>query len=161
MSTAEDVFALYEKQDSYKSIVLPITIGDSSTPCRFKTKCYICPGEECAICLEKIMSKKEAYLTGCGHSFHRECLLKTFESKWKQKLYCTLKCPLCRCNLGLPSLFERYSYQDTKPNYLDGLENFWITKDLIMPHFCTHTKEGIHYLGMKNTCCRCKGYLQC
>ena len=109
-ATAEDVFYLYERNkcvydncklagrrcpdsdlemECYCSIsntsVLPITIGDQSVKCDFKRKVYIKQGEECSICLEQIYQKNNAYLTSCGHSFHRSCLFKAFENKIDNK----------------------------------------------------------------------------
>ena len=61
--TSEEVFALFErKEEETKPIVQPISIGDSSISCRFSVKCYIRPGEECPVCLEKIILKKDVYL---------------------------------------------------------------------------------------------------
>ena len=39
-----------------------------------KTKHYIKIGETCSICLEEIWSKKDAFLTDCGHGFHASCI---------------------------------------------------------------------------------------
>jgi hypothetical protein len=104
------------------------------------------------------MMKKNAYLTGCGHAFHRSCLFRTLESSWREKLFTILKCPLCRCKLGVPLLLERYTVEDKQPNHLDVIENFWLTKDFLLPHFCTNTKRKNHYLGMHRSCDRCKEY---
>ena len=45
MSTAEDVFYLYERNslvyNNDEKKVLPYTIGDQDTPCNLKIKCYI------------------------------------------------------------------------------------------------------------------------
>ena len=180
-ATTEDVFHLYERNklvylnECTKSesccrkycfcyldeAVQPITIGDQFVPCKLSTKCYVNPGEECPICLEKIMMKKEAFLTGCGHAFHRHCLFKTFETKWKTVSHTTLRCPLCRCALGFPNLLERYSMSPFQMNYLDILENFWITKDYIMPHYCYNRLLNPHYLGtLHKTCKKCKEYVK-
>jgi len=133
-------------------IVKPLTIGDQSVKCKLKVKCYIKFGEECPICLENIIHKKNAYLTGCGHAYHRLCLFKVFETKWKNKPYSTLRCSLCRCALGFPELFERYAFGD---NGLDNLENFWLVKDYIIGNFCGASK---HYIGMNKNCNRCLIY---
>jgi hypothetical protein len=183
MSTAEDVFSLYERNKlvyancankeqpcphtwrgqsfCYMSEpVQPFTIGDQTVPCRLHVKCYLRPDQECPICLEKIAIKKDAFLTGCGHAFHRKCLFTAIEMKWKQKLYSVLKCPLCRTGLSISSfLYERYINSDSKKvHQLDQLENFWLTKDLLLPHYCTNRKSGVHYLGMKHSCTNCKQY---
>lgn len=176
MSTTEDIFWLYERNNSIYSdciqlkkdcpelidgvcycseydIVKPITIGDTYVPCRFKVKSYIKIGEECPICLDPIIHKINAYLTGCGHSFHRKCLFKVFETKWKNKPHTSLRCPMCRASQGFPDILTRYTanYDD---NGLDFLENFWITKDLNMGAFCYRN----HYIGMKKDCNRCLRY---
>ena len=180
MATTDDVFWLYKrnKNKEYNDCiklckpcpslfvnecccdsldpVLPITIGDQTTPCRFKVKTYIKFNEECPICLEPIQHEKNAYLTNCGHSFHRKCLFDTIQSKWETKPFSSVKCPMCRCCLGYPDMFERYSYIITDKNkYLDMLEDFWLSKEFRMPEFCG---LGIHYLGMKNNCYRCISY---
>lgn len=157
--TSEEVFALFEmKQEKINKIVQPLRIGDSSISCRFSVKCYIRPGEECPVCLEKIILKKDSYLTDCGHAFHRQCLFQVLENKWKENLFTILQCPLCRCKLGVPEFSERYCFQDVNPCYLDILENFWLTKDLTLPHYCTKTTKTIHYLGMSKKCRLCKSY---
>jgi hypothetical protein len=162
----EDVFYLYERNKliysdfCFRETVQPITIGETCVPCKMNIKCYIRQGEECPICLEKIMLKKDAFLTGCGHAFHRKCLFKTFESRWKAKPYSALRCPLCRCGLGAPTLLTRYVNSinmKKKHDYIDQLENFWITKDFMMPHFCDNIKKS-HYLGMNKNCYKCTDY---
>lgn len=178
MSTSEDVFWLYERNKNIEynnciklckpcpnlfgdecccdslDPILPITIGEQSTKCRLKVKTYIKFGEECPICFESIEHKKNAYLTGCGHSFHRKCLFKTIQAKWEIKPFSTIKCPMCRCALGYPEMFERYKY-DYNNNFLDRLEDFWLCKEFRMPEFCY---SGKHYLGMKKNCRRCINY---
>ena len=166
----DDVFHLYEQnkskytrctecpEPSYcccvkKDSVLPITIGEQDIKCRLNTKTYIKIGEECSVCLEPMFHKTDAYLTGCGHAFHKKCLSRVFKAKWEVKPFSSLNCPLCRTGLGCPDLFVRYSH-DTE-NSLDKLENFWITKDCLIPDMCC---KGKHYLGMKNTCQSCMRY---
>lgn len=98
--------------------VQPLTIGDQTLPCRLDVKTYIPIGEMCPICLEGIYSKNNAYLTGCGHSFHKSCIrsvLETFPYK-------NLMCPYCRTNLGRPCPTARYGNTQSE---LDCLENFW------------------------------------
>jgi hypothetical protein len=184
MSTAEDVFYLYERNsryyhdcskieecaDSYndecychlKQDVIPFTIGDQYVPCDFKIKCYIKPHEECPICYEEIMTKSTAFITNCGHSFHKSCLSKYIETKWLSTTYIsTARCPICRCSLGHPEFDQRYrsSYfncNHSNDNELDKLEDFWLTKDYKLPVFCSHGYN--HYLGLNKNCFICKGY---
>lgn len=184
MSTAEDVFYLYERNsrcyhdcskieectDSYndecychlKQDVIPFTIGDQYVPCDLKIKCYIKPREECPICYEEIMTKSTAFITNCGHSFHKSCLSKYIETKWLSTTYIsTARCPMCRCSLGHPEFDQRYrsSYfncNHSNDNELDKLEDFWLTKDYKLPVFCSHGYN--HYLGLNKNCFICKGY---
>ena len=187
MSTAEDVFYLYERNSRYyhdcnlqnsidecpdcwsndcychlKQDVLPLTIGDQFVTCHLKVKCYLKPGEECPICYEQILTKNAAFITNCGHSFHKKCLFKCMETKWLSRGYLsTARCPLCRCSLGHPDLEQRYrssyfSYNFKNDNELDKLEDFWLTKDYKLPIFCSNGYK--HYLGMNNNCHFCKSY---
>ena len=187
MSTSEDVYWLYERNskqytDCVKSgnkntcatiwnnecychenaPVCPFTIGHQDMECRMKVKTYIKHGEECPICMEKIISKKSAYLTGCGHSFHKLCIFKSFEAKWKKKYCSQFRCPMCRSNLGVIDMGDRYNTNtNTTTNInrnicgLDQLENFWLTKDFKLTHFC-----GNHFLGMNRQCSKCKIYVE-
>ena len=178
-SDSENVFWLYErnKNEEYNNCiklckpcpnlfgndcccdsddpVLPLTIGEQTTKCRFKVKTYIKFGEECPICFDPIKHKSNAYLTGCGHAFHRKCLFNTIQAKWETKPFSTIKCPMCRAALGYPEMFERYVYSYERDNFLDRLEDFWLSKEFRMPEFCS---TGKHYLGMKNNCHRCLDY---
>jgi hypothetical protein len=182
--TAEDVFYLYERNkcvydncklagrrcpdaelemECYCSIsntsVLPITIGDQSVKCDFKRKVYIKQGEECSICLEQIYQKNNAYLTSCGHSFHKSCLFKEFETKFVN--INTFKCPNCRSKLGYPefycrytNVFKRFDSELCKHYNFDILEDFWLGNDFTTLQMCNRG----HALGMKNGCNRCLAY---
>jgi len=189
-ATADDVFYLYERNKSVydncklsgkicpdaelemecycfinSTPVLPITIGDQNVRCDFKRKVYIKQGEECSICLEQIYQKNNAYLTSCGHSFHKSCLFKAFETKIFNRH--TFNCPNCRARLGYPEFYCRYTNMfkrfdsdfdtdfDKKTNYnFDILEDFWLGKDFTTLQIC----NGGHALGMKNGCNRCLEY---
>lgn len=184
--TADDVFSLYERNkgvyDNCKlagrecpdneigltcycyisnTPVLPITIGDQYVKCDYKRKVYIKQGEECSICLEQIYQKNNAYLTSCGHSFHKACLFKAFESKIYNKN--TFNCPNCRAKIGYPefycrysNVFKRFDAKLCKHHNLDILEDFWLGKDFTTIQMC-HCGER-HALGMKNGCKRCLEY---
>jgi hypothetical protein len=186
MSTLEDVFYLYERNSRYyhncalkniedcpdcwsndcychlKQDVLPFTIGDQYAPCNLKIKCYIKPGDECPICYEEIMTKSSAFITNCGHHYHKKCLFKYMETKWLSSAYLsTARCPLCRCSLGHPDLEQRYrssyfSYNFKNDNELDKLEDFWLSKDYRLPNFCSNRYD--HYLGLDKFCFICKSY---
>ena len=186
MATAEDVFYLYERNSSYyhsckqqgkidlcpdnwsnecfcytKQEVFPSKIGNQCVPCDIKRKCYIKQGEECPICLEGIFRKKDAYITCCGHSFHKCCIFKSMETQWKRKYASNFKCPLCRTNLGT-DIHEIDSRYNVSGNSLDNLENFWLNKDFMLAQTCG--KNYDHEIGMKKDCFICfkyreKGYL--
>lgn len=167
MSTVEDVFFLYEQPTNaclQESPLLPMTIGDQEIPCNFKRKCYVRPGEECPICFEEIQTKKTAYITGCGHVYHKVCLRKYMECKWLSTKYTSnTRCPLCRSLLGHPELEQRYraSYfsfceEQSATTELDKLEDFWISHECKIPAFCSHGYD--HYLGMDKDCFLCLQY---
>ena len=146
--------------------VLPLTIGDQFTHCNMRVKCYINPQEDCSICLEKICKKSDAYLTNCGHSFHKSCLFKTYENgrfhhkKSNNNIYYQLNCPLCRKQIFYPDFYCRYpqwSVVKKEKNYLDVLEEFWLSKDYTMIQLCYKSNNN-HYLGMKNNCHHCINY---
>jgi len=189
MTTLEDIFYLYERNSRYyhdcnlknsieecndcwsndcychfKQEVKPFTIGDQDTPCDFKVRCYIKPGDECPICFESIMMKSSAFITNCGHHFHKKCLFKYIETKWLSSSYAsTAKCPMCRCSLGHPEFIQRYranyfSYSYKNDNELDKLEDFWVTKDYRFPIFCSNSYD--HYLGCEKSCFMCKHYIE-
>lgn len=175
---SEDVFALYErnrniyndcnrlgreKECKYRynekcycmevQNVLPFTIGDAFVPCSIKRKCYINPNESCPICLECISHKQDAFLTSCGHSFHKKCILYFYEQKQILKYGSLLKCPMCRTNVGILNFGERYNYQMS--NAIDRLENFWLLSDYIPGIVCR--KSG-HYLGFDKNCNSCMNF---
>lgn len=161
-----EIYGVYCDCQRENEPVLPITIGDQCVPCDIKRKVYIKPGEECAICLENIIKKSEAYLTSCGHSFHKLCAFKVFETKSQNKH--TFSCPICRARLGYPEFYCRYTCVFKKANheanqeetdklfYLDLLEEFWLSKDFITPQMCRNGHN--HALGMKNGCSICLKY---
>jgi hypothetical protein len=188
MTTVEDVFYLYERNSNYyyncnmrkeinkcpfklqenicfcesNQVVLPFTIGDQCVSCNLNRKCYIKQGDECPICLEKIMNKIDAFITNCGHSFHKKCLNKYMNIKWlSNKWTSVVRCPICRCSLGYPIFEQRYrsSYYDfisRNNNELDKLEDFWLSFEYKTPHFCNN--DYTHYLGTKKNCRTCKTF---
>jgi Ring finger domain len=180
MTTAEDVFYLYERNfnhytdckkqqklttctDSWanecfcytKNDVQPITIGNQVVPCSLKRKCYIKPGEECPICLDGILKKSESYLTVCGHSFHKRCIFTSMETEWNQKYAGVYRCPVCRTNLAcdIHDINSRYKFNK---NNLDNLENFWLSKDFILVQRCSNNYD--HDIGMIPDCYVCSKY---
>ncbi|MFY7728215.1 MAG: RING finger protein [Flavobacterium sp.] len=183
MSTVDDVFYLYERNLKYYyrcgndrcgnecdqaycgqclPDVLPLTIGDQTTPCSLAVKCYVKPGTECPICYEPILTKRSAYITECGHHFHKRCMFTYIETKWRSTAYVsTARCPMCRSFLGHPEFEQRYratyfGVQYREDLELDKLEDFWLTKDYKLPTFCSNQYN--HYLGMQTDCDTCQQY---
>lgn len=169
MSTAEDVFYLYERsllqyngQETEKMNVLPFTIGDQELPCDIKIRCYIRPGTDCPICYESIERKKDAFITCCGHGYHKICLFNYLKSKWTTTKYTSVaRCPICRCSIGHPDFMRRYSssyfsYNYSDDNGLDKLEDYWLSNECRLPNFCSNGYN--HYLGMHKECFICENY---
>jgi hypothetical protein len=129
------------------------------------------PGDECPICCDAIQTKTSAFVTPCGHAFHKLCLCKYMETKWLSTKYTSnARCPICRCSLGHPEFVQRYraSYfaydqdqdeavgEEKKHIALDKLEDFWISHEYKVPAFCSHGYD--HYLGIDKNCFLCRSY---
>jgi len=184
MSTLDDVFYLYERNSRHynvcpdigtcpdkwdneclcylKQIIYPSTIGDQDVPFNSKIKCYIKPGDECPICFDPILTKSSAFITHCGHAFHKKCLHTSIRMKWESCNYLrAARCPMCRCSLGHPEFVQRYrdSYfaYHGNGNELDKLEDFWVTMEYKIPNFCNNRYD--HYLGTDKECVICQNYV--
>ncbi len=114
-----------------------------------KIKHYIKFGEECSICYEPIYSKPNAFLTDCGHCFHKTCI-----SKWISIQNFNRDCPICRQNIGFTD-FDRY----VSNKGLDGLEEFELNKDIIFPEVCSYDVN--HFIGMNKNCSNCMWWRKC
>lgn len=179
MSTEDDVFWLYERNKnyhadcvkigkcdtcpemcngkcycSYNEIVNPITIGFTDVKCDVKRKTYIKPGQECPVCFDPILKKSDAYLTACGHGFHKLCMFNVFHNTWKINKYADFKCPICRCLLGIPYIPEKYNTFSLEINGLDKLEDFWNYFDYQLCFYC----DNKHIEGMNKDCILCTNY---
>ena len=152
----EDVYNLYEYSNKNdRSIILPIKMGNDGIKPRLNIKMYIRPNDICPICYENIIRKSDAYLSVCGHGFHKKCILKAYEAKQLIKHCSVFRCPCCRTSLGtdIEELNEKYDLFNECVNELDVLESFWIKKDYTMPLICDD-----HYLGMGKNCSKCENY---
>lgn len=129
VGNAEDFYidktkTIYVKKKSGKTVAktVPKTITEN-----LKIKTYLKFGDMCSICYEPIVSRQNAMILKCGHSFHKNCLKDWFLScirsqdderlensdldVWKQCV-----CPLCR---GMSSIWygeciignDRYNYK--------------------------------------------------
>lgn len=149
--------------------VLPIPIGDQFYCCHFRRKRFISPYEECSICLETIMKESDAYLTNCGHAFHKSCLFKSYEIGYYEHRpynlngiwnFFQFNCPLCRKQIINPEFYCRYPQWAViynKKNFLDVLEEFWLSKDYSMIQIC-NVNHSNHGLGMNKNCIKCLKY---
>lgn len=114
-------------------------------------KHYIKITDECSICLEPILYKKNAILTSCGHCFHRNCIIKI---KYNREY--ELPCPLCRHDLRLEhgDIIPFRHYNSKK--ILDKLEDFWNNIELLYPDICLNGDN----LGMNKDCFYCNRYIK-
>lgn len=153
MTTVEDVFSINERnslcytkcKDKTKcntlwqnecycyleQPVIPICIGfhGAKNKCNINRKMYISHKDECSICFENISLKNNAYLTSCGHCFHKSCFFEYINAKFNNDYYSHINCPCCRTNIGVDDdMFNRYRVNS---NFLDQLENFWLCKDYL------------------------------
>ena len=133
-------------KNSYKIIQVP-----KSTEENLKIKHYIKFGEECPICYEPIFLKNTAYLSDCGHSFHRECI-----HKWTMTTFLNGRCPVCRQDFGDYDC-QRY----LKKKGLDSLEEFWINSNTIRPHLCRFNDNYTHISGTNKYCIECMEFRKC
>jgi hypothetical protein len=126
----------------------------------FYVKKYLIFGEECAICYENIITRKDAYILQCGHGFHYSCLEKN--KNYSDDNYCG-KCPMCRHEYNL-----RYCHKNStimhlgadeyiEPNYIDMLDDFWSINNVIVPKLCLESNTK-HFIGMNDDCEYCEEY---
>lgn len=121
----------------------------------FHVKFYIRPLQECSICLEPILTKSTAFLTPCGHGFHRKCIHTATKLKWLSR-NCDVPCPLCRNYNIYEYNVDKYCIWNKKINEMDKLENFWETFEMQLAQPCS--SDGTHYIGLKKDCERCVKY---
>lgn len=138
----------------YNQLILPKSIGNNDFKRKINNKMYIWSQEICIICMDKINIKSNAYLSDCGHCFHKKCITNYFHHL--KLITCkSMNCPICRCNLGYPLLNERYNIYHKDINSLDILEDI----NIEMLHICdSTTRKNNHYLGMNPNCDKCINY---
>ena len=113
-----------------------------------KIKHYIKIGEECSICYDDINHKDNAYLTDCGHSFHKNCI-----NKWLMETKFDGNCPICRQDIGI---YDGDTY--FSGNSLDKLECLWLDYDKIYPKYCSYGSKFTHIKGVDKYCDDCLKY---
>ncbi len=76
----------------------------------------------CGICGD-LLNEKYTHTLNCNHTFHYECIMKTFQ--YNKKLY--NQCPLCRQPSGLlplvnslPKLIKGIHYYDNYPPHYES-----------------------------------------
>lgn len=142
-------------------IVCPIEIGHTWTPICLETCAYIPYGASCPICLSSISQKKNAWITHCGHAFHRTCLIQSYNSYMNnpniEHYGNVMPCPMCRADLPTYCCgFEIQRYQGSFPgNGLDRLEDYEHVKEIKEPLECWSCCK---YLGMNKSCNACIDY---
>jgi hypothetical protein len=100
-------------------IVVPQEIGEWWQPLKLNTRSYIPISAECPICLLPMIHKRNAWITYCGHAFHRTCLVQSYYSYMNNKdivkyTNC-IPCPICRSDL--PNMLYWYRcIKDIKPS---------------------------------------------
>ena len=96
MATLEDILTdqmckEFEGVDNpNEQIMITTAVGT----CSCTTPHYARVGTECAICLEPVWTIKTAFVTCCGHVFHKNCMVP-----W-QRLKNVNTCPMCRRKIG-------------------------------------------------------------
>jgi hypothetical protein len=105
-----------------------------------ESKWYIKHSDQCSICLESITSLKNAYLTQCGHCFHKSCYANHMNYTYNYGV-----CPNCRQE---NNYFSFYKYNLKNTNFLDKLENFLLHTDKYILKEC----NSFHHLGTDNFC---------
>ena len=173
--TLEDIFHDYDYDYDYNNIVISsYKQGDNKiskfyylyNPTRkirrniyenLKIKHYIKIGDECPICYESINTRKDSYLTECGHSFHYSCIINYDYSLINNNNY-NISCPLCRQYMGnYIDIKDKYSNSEKE---LDKLEDFENNIKIKLPKICFNFhkfKYNKHFHRMNyNNCFYCK-----
>ena len=144
--------SLLEKyKKSYKKI------NKISVKTNLNRKNYILVGEECPICYEPILTKKQAFLTDCSHGFHYNCIQTSYNLNYEK----FAECPICRQDIGdFENLKQLYYQGSSARNKMDKYENFWNNIHTLIPEKCywTNSNESIiniHNFGMNKNCYNC------
>lgn len=99
--------------------------------------------EECPICLNPIKSIPSAWITWCGHMFHKSCL-----RDWSYTTRCSGSCPMCRQEMGSLEFLDgvEYAVYPRIENFCDLLEEI----PNIIHRFCYNCN---HVMGMNHENC--------
>jgi hypothetical protein len=124
-----------------------------------RVKQYIRWGEECPICMDPITTKKNAYLTECGHAYHKTCMSHMMHHDYHtDNLNETRRCGLCAvCRQCIDSDCTDFwdytgSYMwDKTGNGLDLLHHFEENAHVTNLELCDIGTD-IHYRWLKQGC---------
>lgn len=124
----------YHSNDNYKRKIKKSIIEN------LKIKHYIKFGENCPICYDDIISRYDAFLTDCGHSFHLSCIINYDYKNIYNKL--GIFCPICRSDIGnYYDLKDRFT---NSSNNLDKLEDFNFNIKFKVPKVCFNYHDLIY-----------------
>ncbi len=111
---------------------------------------YIRIGEECPICYEGIFTQTNAFLTLCGHAFHRLCLMQSHQTASLELGRDLFLCPLCREDQ--PGIFgEPLRFKDKMANY-EMYSEFYFANE------CSDLDFDTNLVGMNSKCKSCLKY---
>ena len=126
--TIDDVFHVFDKSTNDIMYSFSIKENNNDRKYTFKDKLYIKIMDECPICLESIASKKNAYLTNCGHAFHKTCIHELVFNN------VNASCPVCRNihGIGPVNLFS-----DDYHRYKNKNDDYEFYGEFKYPRYCT------------------------
>lgn len=109
-----------------------------------QVKHYIKIGETCPICYDEINTRKNAFLTDCGHSFHFHCIIQyDYKNSFDKD---GISCPICRQDMGIyDNIKDKYLKYNIN-NSFDNLEDFEMNIKNKLPKVCF----DFHRLKFKN-----------
>ena len=121
--------------------------------CQGSKQPYVKAGEECPICLEQILTPRNALLTPCYHKFHKDCFRQHVIATGVYKTVC----PVCRGDVGFLDFCGVQVEDFTSYSRAITLEDIGLFVPSFGPYTCL-TCEG--YIGFgKKDCKRCSEFM--
>ena len=144
--TTDDIISVFERCNN-NEILYSYSITETNTHKQYtlKDKLYIKKFDECPICLEGITSKQNAYLTQCGHAFHKKCMHQLVFNN------VNASCPICRNIHGIGPL---NLFVDDTHRFVNKKEDYEFCGEFKYPRLCTECFkiEGWNF----NQCISCE-----